>query len=96
MLSRYKQNQAFTEDILSAVERFLAEIRGREGACDELERWSEADLHPAPAGERLPWRAFPQGPVFSLGGAGPQSIYRGPGKGGDGAGGQGTRQVIEE
>jgi len=45
MLSGYKQNQAFTEDVLAAVERFLAEEKGREGACDELERWSEADLH---------------------------------------------------
>ena len=45
MLSGYKQNQAFTEDVLAAVERFLAEEKGWEGACDELERWSEADLH---------------------------------------------------
>ena len=45
MLSGYKQNQAFTEDVLAAVERFLAEKKGREGAYDELERWSEADLH---------------------------------------------------
>mmetsp|Transcript_26975 Transcript_26975/g.56947 ORF Transcript_26975/g.56947 Transcript_26975/m.56947 type:complete len:1064 (-) Transcript_26975:58-3249(-) len=45
MFSGYKQSQAFTYDVFSAVEKFVTEKEGREHMFEQLENWDEGDLH---------------------------------------------------
>jgi len=42
MFSGYKQSQSFTNNVLSAVEKFVAENKG---AKEQLDQWDEGDLH---------------------------------------------------
>jgi len=45
MFSGYKQSQAFTHDVFSAVEKYVREKEGRCDVFNNLEEWDEGDLH---------------------------------------------------
>jgi hypothetical protein len=45
MFSGYGQSQAVTMDVLSAVERHMEAVEGRDCALSNLHDWDEADLH---------------------------------------------------
>ena len=44
MFSGYKQSQAFTQDVLAVVEKYVRDKEGRD-IFASFDTWDEADLH---------------------------------------------------